>query len=104
MKHQFCVMLQMETDDPRLSVDAIVEALGGGKVSSFAKIRHAIMGRLAHDVTRVVAVFPVEHAMLLMKLHEAFGQEIAAELRQAGTPTRDPFVRPPKDYVPPTRD
>jgi len=96
---RFAVMLIVESADPRLSADTIEEAVktAGG----VAKLRRALLERLPQDTRRVVAVFPVEHAKLLLQLHEAVGEEIAAELGAEGAV---PFVRPPPDYVPPSRE
>jgi hypothetical protein len=98
-KYAFCVLLQVETHDARLSEQALVEALDSGMAGEFAKIRHAILQHLPKDVTRLIAVFPVEHARALMMLHEAHGEA----LRERGQEGEGGFVRPPPDYVPPTR-
>lgn len=104
--HEFCVMLQIRTTDPRLSAEALTEALDSGEARHFAFVRRAMLQRLPKDVARLVAVFPVEHAKLLMLLHEAMGDDIAAHLRAHGieTSATGVAVRPPPDYVPPTRD
>jgi hypothetical protein len=102
--HTFVVMLQIRTTDPRLSQDAIADALESGDPGLFARVRRLIIKSLPRDVERVVAIFPPEHARLLMLLHEAHGEEIATVLREQGIEADSPFVRPPAGYVPPTRD
>ena len=104
-KYAFCVMLQVETHDARLSEAVLTEALSSGNAGEFAKVRFAVLQHLPKDVTRLVAVFPVEHARLLMMLHETHGEQIAEFLREHGIAKEGEggFVRPPPDYVPPTR-
>jgi hypothetical protein len=102
-KEAFCVMLQVETSDRRLTLEAIAEAVktAGG----MSRMRHAILQHLPNDVTRLIAVLPPKHAALLMMLHESVGSDIAEMARAAGIPVGNTdFVRPPADYVPPTRD
>jgi hypothetical protein len=103
---EFCVMLQLRTNDPRLTAEAINEALGSGNASAFAMMRRAVLQHLPKDVTRMIAVFPVEHARMLMMLHEIHGEQIAAQLREGGIAANADgiFVRPPPDYVPPTQE
>jgi hypothetical protein len=84
-------MLRIETNDPRLAEDAI----SVDTARDSARLRRAVLQHLPKDVTRVIAVFPVEHAEMLMLLHEAVGKELMGE------PVAD---RPPPDYVPPTRE
>lgn len=86
---KFIAMVQIETDDPRLTIERIVA--GVRTASDTAATRQAIMDQLPHKVTRVVAYMPEEHARLLMLLHEAVGEEIG----------KRGFVRPPADYVAP---
>jgi hypothetical protein len=93
--HAFVAMLVIETDDPQLS-EAKLAAMDSA--SRVAAIRHAVLQHLPQDVKRVVALFPVEHARMLMMLHEAVGKEIADELGVE----KPLFQRPPADYVPPT--
>ena len=81
-KHSFVVMLQGETDDPRLSPPAVALLASRG---AFAAVRAAVLDLVPRDVTRVIAILPVEHARLLMMLHEAVGEDLGAE----------PFIRPP---------
>jgi hypothetical protein len=103
-RYTFCVMLQVTTSDARLSEQAVAESLGTGKASAFAKLRHAVLQHVPRDVSRVIALMPVEHAKLLMQLHEAFGDEIVAHLKAAGIKADEDgtILRPPADYVPPT--
>ena len=102
-KHAFCVVLQVETHDPRLSLDAIHEALK--TAGSMARMRHTVLQHLPKDVTRLIAIMPVNEARMLMMLHEAAGAEIANMLREMGIPIGDTnFIRPPPDYVPPTTE
>lgn len=89
---RFCVMLEIDTKNPRLR--DIEGALSVGTSRAFADMRAAIMAVLPRDVRRLVAVFPVEQARLLMMLHDAVGDQIGAP--EPG--------RPPADYVPPTMD
>jgi hypothetical protein len=101
-KHAFCVMLQIETTDPRLSVEAMAEAMQSA--GGVARLRHAVLQHLPKDVARLIAVFPVEQAKMLMKLHEAVGEDIAEKLREKGLDADPLFQRPPSDYVPPTQE
>jgi hypothetical protein len=106
-RHSFVVMLQIQTNDPRLTEKAIAKALGAGQPGGFARMRHAILQHLPKDVTRVIALFPVAHAKLLMMLHEANGEAIAKILQEKGLISEDDgtiVVRPPAGYVPPTRN
>jgi hypothetical protein len=104
-EHTFVVMLQIKTTDPRLSGDAIAAAMRSGAPGEFARMRRVLMHALPRDVERVIALLPVEHAKMLMMLHEAYGEDIARFLREQGiAPNADgSFVRPPPGYVPPTR-
>ena len=100
--YEFAVMLLVKTTDPRLTPKAIDEAMttAGG----VAGLRRVVLQHLPRDVSRLVAVIPTEHAQMLMMLHEAAGEDIAAYLRKVGIETEAAFKRPPPDYVPPTRD
>jgi hypothetical protein len=91
MKHSVVVMLQIETDDPRLSDGALAKF---GSIEAVAAVRAAVVDVVPRDIARVIAVFPVEHARLLMMLHEAVGKDLG----------NGAFVRPPAGYVPPTRE
>jgi hypothetical protein len=104
-EHTFCVMVQISTRDARLSEDVMTRALDSAHAGEFAKIRRAVLQHLPKDVERVIAVFPVEHARMLMMLHELHGEDIAKFLREQGivADADGAFVRPPTDYVPPTR-
>jgi hypothetical protein len=104
-RYSFAVMLQLTTTDPRLSEESIIAMLDSGKAGGFAKMRHAVLQHLPKDVSRVIALFPLDHAKMLMQLHEAFGEDLAAEARRQGFVVDEDgtlFVRPPPDYVPPT--
>jgi hypothetical protein len=103
-RHRFVVMLEIEASDPRLSETAISAAIASNTAKDAAALRRLIMQSLPKDVVRVIAMFPTAHAKMLMQLHEAVGEDIADFLQQEGISTRSPFHRPPKDYVPPTRD
>ena len=91
-KHTFIAMVQIETDDPRCSPDVMNGAVTTAETA--AALRRLVLQHLPSDVTRLVAVMPVEHARLLMMLHEATGKDLGADI----------FKRPPQDYVPPTRE
>jgi hypothetical protein len=104
-RYSFAVMLQVTTTDPRLSEQALRDMLAAGTASGFAKLRHVILQHLPKDVSRVIALFPLDHAKLLMMLHESVGDDLSKYLREQGVITEDDgtiFVRPPADYVPPT--
>jgi hypothetical protein len=92
-RYRFVVMLEMETNDPRLSEDALAE--GYKTVHGTATVRRAVLQHMPKDVSRVVAVMPLEHAKALMALHEAAGEMLSGEQM---------MVRPPADYVPPTQE
>jgi len=97
-RNRFCVMLVLDTADPRLSGEAIDEAMLTPR--GVDQLRRAILQHLPKDVARVAAVFPVMHAKLLMDLHVTFGDEIARQLgREDAT-----AMRPPPGYVPPTTE
>jgi hypothetical protein len=104
-RFSFAVMLQVTTTDPRLSQEAIVTMLNAGQASGFAAMRRAVLQHVPKDVSRVIALFPLEHAKMLMMLHEAAGEDITKFCREQGWIAEDDgtlFVRPPADYVPPT--
>ena len=98
MPFAFAVMLIVETNDPRLDEETLATA--HTSVKNTATMRRALLQHLPKDVQRVVAVFPVDHAKLLMQLHDTFGAEIA---KQLGVEERMHNVAPP-GYVPPTRE
>jgi hypothetical protein len=102
-KHAFCLLLQVETSDPRLTIEAIDDA--AQTAAGMAALRRAILQHLPKDATRLIAVMPVNQARLLTMLHEAYGEAIVDGLRAAGIDMASPnFVRPPADYVPPTQE
>jgi hypothetical protein len=104
-RYSFAVLLQLTTTDPRLSEEGIAAILDSGKAGDFAKMRHAVLQHLPKDVSRVIALFPLDHAKMLMQLHEAFGEELRQKARELGSTVDEDgtlFVRPPADYVPPT--
>jgi hypothetical protein len=90
MKYTVAVMVQIETNDPRLDPANISVATA----RSTEIVRVAVLANLKR-VTRVIAVLPVFHAKALMALHEAMGEQLLGEKMSD---------RPPPDYVPPTRD
>jgi hypothetical protein len=92
MKHKLIVMVQIETDDPRLAPSADMVATA----ERAKEVRQAVIDNLPR-LTRLIAVLPEEHARLLMMLHEAHGKELAKHTGTSGA-----FVRPPADYKPPT--
>jgi hypothetical protein len=94
VKYEFAALILIATDDPVLSKTGIVDSMR--TASGASALRHAVLKHLPADLTRLVAVMPVEESRLIMMLHEAVGREI--------TGGRDVFQRPPGDYVPPTRD
>lgn len=93
MTHRFAVMLVVETDDPALSEEAVAAALR--TAAGTARLRRNVLKSLPGSVQRLVAVFPEEHAQMLMMLHQAVGEELAGE---------ELFHGPPSGYIPPTRD
>lgn len=99
MSFEFAVLLIVKTNDARLTEEALSNALGSKEASQFARVRQAILKQLPKHVERLVAVFPVEHAKMLVNLHEVYGETIAEQLGQ-----ESPFAYPPADYVPPTRE
>jgi hypothetical protein len=95
MSHEFAVLLIVETKDPRLSEEALIEALGSNEAATFAKVRRAVLQHLPKDVQRLVAILPVERARLLMELDEFVAMQVVGE----------PMTHhAPPDYVPPTRE
>ena len=97
--NRFAVMLVLDTADPRLTGEAIEAAMTTPR--GVDQLRRAIMQHLPKDVVRVAAVFPVDHAKLLLELHLAVGADIRKELLGDDEPV---FIRPPPGYVPPTRE
>ena len=93
MTFRFAVLLEVETNDPRLSEEALAEF--GNTVPGVAKVRRAVLQHLPKDIRRLVAIMPVEQAMQLSRLHEAFGEALTGE---------SPMRRPPPGYIPPTQD
>jgi hypothetical protein len=89
VKTKFIAIVQIETDDPGLTIERI--AAGVRTALGTRSIRQAILEQLPHRATRVVAYLPEKQARLLMMLHESLGNEIGAP----------DFVRPPADYVAP---
>ncbi|HEY2617013.1 MAG TPA: hypothetical protein VGI78_06720, partial [Acetobacteraceae bacterium] len=88
-RHRFCVMLELDTSDPRLTEEAIVTAMASNTARDVARLRRAVTQHLARDVSRVIAIYPVEHAKMLMQLHDAVGEEIQATLKRAGLVPED---------------
>jgi hypothetical protein len=84
------VMAQIETDDPRLSLESLATAVTTSATTT-AALRQTVLDHLPDDVTRLIAVLPLEQARRLMWLHERMGD-------LTGDST---FVRPPSGYVPP---
>jgi hypothetical protein len=97
MKIEIAVMVVIETDDPRLTPEAVVEAMT--TASGVAGIRRVVLGHLPDDVTRVLAVMDQEQAELLMMMSEGVGRTVAQALG-----LRHQVIHPPADYIPPTRD
>jgi len=87
-KYQIVAMVQIETDDPLLDPDRINVATA----RATADLRRAVMRAMPRDTTRIIAVLPVETAMLMCAAHEAASAA-------AGLPAPH---RPPNDYIPPT--
>ncbi len=90
MKHTFCVLLEIQSDDPRLSSGALNTL---NSVRSIALTRAAILDALPHHVSRVIALLPVKDAKALMTLHDSICETIGR-----------PAFHPPAPYVPPTRE
>jgi hypothetical protein len=90
---KFVAMVELETNDPRLSEEVL--ARGHETVRGTADVRRAVLQHMPRDVTRLIAVMPLEHAKALMALHEAAGEMLLGEPK---------MVRPPADYVPPTQE
>lgn len=86
MKPSIIVMVELETDDPRLLADSIDVST----VQAVTRLRQAVVDALP-GMSRLVAVMPVETARLMMAAHEH-----AVTVSGA-----DAFVRPPAAYVPP---
>lgn len=91
-KQIIAVLVQIETDDPRLDPSSDMVATA----ERTALVRQAVIDNLP-NLTRLIAVMPIEHSRLLMMLHEAHVEDIAKRLGTTG----GAFVRPPRDYVPP---
>jgi hypothetical protein len=91
-KNTVVVMVQVETDDPRLTPAGLVASVGSARGTQ--AMRDIVLSHLPGAVTRLIAVMPEHQARMLMMLHEAVGARLGD----------GPFVRPPPGYVPPTRD
>ena len=59
--HTFAVLLQVTTNDPRLTEAKLTAAMESGRAGAFVAIRHAVLSRLPKDVERLVAILPIEH-------------------------------------------
>jgi hypothetical protein len=86
-KQSICVMMVIQTDDPRLSDMDVSSA------AKTAALRKAVIDNLA--TARVIAVMSEEASRLMM-----MGHDIAANAAGYG----GTIHRPPRDYVPPTND
>lgn len=98
-----CVMVQLETDDPHMSPKALERALEDADAT--VEMRRTILAHMPQDITRLIAIFPVEHARLLMMVHEIYGASIVAHLREHGFDVPGfvermilDFARPPASY------
>jgi hypothetical protein len=91
MTFRIAVLLEVETNDPRLSEEALTAQ---PTVQTVARARHAVLQHLPKDIRRVVAIMPVEHAQQLCLLHEAFGREIMGE----------EIARRVPEFIPPTQE
>lgn len=85
------MILEIETDDPVLSADAVNNAHDSAAATE--KLRRAILRTLPGGVKRVVAVTGPEMMKAMLRSHE-----LAAEI--AGV-HETVFSRPPRDYEPP---
>ena len=85
------MILEIETDDPVLSADAVNNA--HDSAAATARLRRAILRNLPGGVKRVVAVTGPEMMKTMLQTHE-----MAAEI--AGVHATI-FSRPPRDYEPP---
>ena len=90
MKHTIAVLVQIETNDPRLDPDTI----NVSTARATAALRAAVLANLKR-ITRVIAVMPIEQARAITLLHEGLGELLLNEMLAD---------RPPPDYIPPTRD
>jgi hypothetical protein len=91
MPHTFAVLLQVTTNDPRLTEAKLTAAMESGRAGALAAIRHAVLQRLPKDVDQLIAVMSVEHMRALMLVPVQTGEDLGA----------DPPIRPPSGYVPP---
>ena len=87
----FVVVLQIETSDPRLTEESMVELMKTAR--GHATMRAAILQHLPKDVRRLIAVMPVEQARALMMLQDEINTRMGIKVNHA-----------PADYVPPTMD
>jgi len=102
--HRFALLLIVETANPDLAEERLEAALSEMTPQSLSRVRRQILKCLPQDVRRVAAVFPVEHAKLLLQLHEAIGEDLRQDLREAGFDPPQLFTRPPPSYVPPGQE
>lgn len=87
-KQSIAVMVLIETDDPRLDPSTI----NVNTTKATATLRQAVIDNLP-SLTRVVAVMPEENARLMMSTHDLLSEAVG-----------HPAHRPPRRYVPPTRE
>lgn len=88
-KTTFIAMVQIETDDPRLTIDRLTTGVRTAEAA--AEIRQAILEQIPGKITRLIAFMPEAQAKALMALHEI----MLAEMKAPG------FRRPPANYVAP---
>jgi hypothetical protein len=89
---RFCVLLEVQTNDPRLTMERVQSANKSAKAIS--AVRAALLDVLPSDVERVVAIMDVREAKAAMRVWGQVKSEMGL----------DEFAKPPGDYVPPTRD
>lgn len=86
---RIAVILEIETDDPRLSAENCNAASESARATE--RVRVALMGTLPKGVRRVVAITSPELMRTVLHTHE-----LACEITGVSM-----FQRPPRDYEPP---
>jgi hypothetical protein len=86
--HSVVVMIQIESNDPRLDLETVPTAT----VEGTHRLRQAVVQHIKDRKTRVIAVMATEAAELMMKAHD---YAMVASGFDGG------LQRPPPDYDPP---
>jgi hypothetical protein len=87
--HKIVALLQIESDDPHLSLESLV--LSVQSADTALATRQRILDHLADPTTRLIAVIEPDHARRMLMMHALAGVSLGIQNQP----------RPPDDYVPP---